>query len=65
MKINQPLRDKETSAYIFSKKKKRQYFVKLIEKSITNNRKFWQTVKPFLSDEMEVVNTLNIFVRAQ
>ena len=28
-----------------------QYFAKLNEKNIIDNRKFWQTVKPFLSEK--------------
>ena len=31
------------------RKVKREYFANLNEKNITDNRKFWQTVKPFLS----------------
>ena len=30
---------------------KRQYYSSLGEKSITDNKKFWRTVKPFLSDK--------------
>ena len=33
----------------FLRKEKKHYFAKLNEKNITDNRKFWQTVKPFLS----------------
>ena len=33
------------------RKEKKQYFVKLNEKNIADNRKFWQTVKPFLSEK--------------
>ena len=33
------------------RKVKREYFANLNEKNITDNRKFWQTVKPFLSDK--------------
>ena len=33
------------------RKEKKQYFAKLNEKNITDNRKFWQTVKPFLSEK--------------
>ena len=34
-----------------SQKRKKAKFTKLIEKNITDNRKFWQTVKPFLSEK--------------
>ena len=33
------------------RKIKNEYFAKLNEKNITDNRKFWQTVKPFLSEK--------------
>ena len=33
------------------RKVKREYFAKLNEKNITEYRKFWQTVKPFLSEK--------------
>ena len=29
------------------RKEKKEYFAKINEKDITDNRKFWQTVKPF------------------
>ena len=34
-----------------SQKRRKAKFTKLIEKNITDNRKFWQTVKPFLSEK--------------
>ena len=33
------------------RKVKREYFINLNEKNITDNRKFWQTVKPFLYEK--------------
>ena len=33
------------------RKEKKEYFARLNEKDITDNRKFWHTVKPFLSDK--------------
>ena len=33
------------------RKVKREYFANLNEKNITDNRKFWQTVKPFLYEK--------------
>ena len=33
------------------RKVKREYFANLNEKNITDNRKFWQTVKPFLTEK--------------
>ena len=36
---------------ITSKKSKQEYFANLSEKNITDNRKFWQTLKPFLSQK--------------
>ena len=35
----------------FLRKVKREYFANLNEKNITDKRKFWQTVKPFLSEK--------------
>ena len=35
----------------FPRKVKREYFAKLNEKNITEYRKFWQIVKPFLSEK--------------
>ena len=32
--------------------RKKEYFAKLNEKAITDNRTFWYTVKPFLSDKV-------------
>ena len=34
---------------IFSQRRKMQHFANLNEKNITDNRNFWQTVKPFFS----------------
>ena len=35
------------------RKKKKEYSARLNEKDITDNRKFWHTVKPFLSDKVK------------
>ena len=35
------------------KKEKKQYFANLNEKDITDNRKFWYTVKSFLLDNIK------------
>ena len=35
------------------RKEKKEYFARLNEKGITDNRKFWHTVKPFLSDKVK------------
>ena len=48
------------------RKEKKECFAKSNEKEITDNRKFWHTVKPFLSDkfkskETEVAKTFNDF----
>ena len=32
-------------------KEKKEYFANLNEKDIIDNKKFWQTVKPFLSEK--------------
>ena len=36
-----------------SEKGKKEYFVKINEKDITDNRKFWQTFRTFLSDKVK------------
>ena len=35
------------------RKEKKEYFAKINEKDISDNRKFWQTVKPFISDKIK------------
>ena len=35
------------------RKEQKEYFANLNEKDITNNRKFWYTVKPFLLDKIK------------
>ena len=48
------------------RKEKKEYFSKINEKDISDNRKFWQTVKPFISDKIKskesiiLVNNNNI-----
>ena len=39
-------------------KEKKEYFSKLNEKEITDNRNFWHTVKPFLSDKVKSKETI-------
>ena len=34
-------------------RKEKEYFANLNEKDITDNKKFWQTVKPFLSEKLK------------
>ena len=36
------------------RKEKKEYFANLNEKGIIDNKKFWQTVKPFLSEKLKV-----------
>ena len=43
------------------RKKKKKFFVNLNEKDITDNRKFWHTVKPFLLDKIKSTENI-IFV---
>ena len=40
------------------RKEKKEYFAKVNEKDITDNRKFWHTVKPFLSDKVKSRETI-------
>ena len=35
------------------RKEKKEYFANLNEKDIIDNKKFWQTVKPFLSEKLK------------
>ena len=35
------------------RKEKKEYFAKINEKDISDNRKFWQTVKPIISDKIK------------
>ena len=39
---------------------KKEYFAILNEKDITDNRKFWHTVKPFLSDKVKSRETITL-----
>ena len=42
------------------RKVKREYFANLNEKNITDNRKFWQTVKTFLSEKNKSSENLTL-----
>ena len=42
------------------RKEKKEYFAKLNENDITDNRKFWHTVKPFLSDKVKSRETITL-----
>ena len=42
------------------RKEKKEYFAKLNEKDITDNKKFWHTVKPFLSDKVKSKETITL-----
>ena len=37
---------------LFFKKKKKRYYKNLNEKSVADNKLFWKTVKPVLSDKV-------------
>ena len=50
-KINYSITNKEIVSLL--EKEKKQYFARLNEKDITDNRKFWHNVKPFLSDRVK------------
>ena len=50
---NKKLGAKEKNHHVSSLRKfKREYYSSLDEENITENKKFWKTVKPFLSDKM-------------
>ena len=40
------------------RKEKKEYFANLNEKTITDNRKFWHTVKPFVSDKVKSLEAI-------
>ena len=51
---NKLLYNKERNSCVpLLRKEKKEYFARLNEKDITDNRKFWHTVKPFLSDKVK------------
>ena len=43
--------NKQKNWCVSLRKEKKKYFANLHEKDITNNKKFWQTIKPFLSEK--------------
>ena len=43
-------RKKQNYCSTFYKKEKEKYYAKLYLKNITDNKLFWKTIKPFLSD---------------
>ena len=42
------------------RKSKKDYFSKLNEKQITDNKRFWKTVKPFLSNKVQSSERINL-----
>ena len=48
---------------IFSQRRKMQHFANLNEKNITDNRNFWQTVKPFILLKLKDKESLDGFKR--
>ena len=42
------------------RKSKKDYFSNLNEKQITNNKRFWKTVKPFLSNKVQSSERINL-----
>ena len=45
------LRCKKNPVCFSSKKGKKNYFDRLVFKNVTDNEKFWKTVKPFFTDK--------------
>ena len=41
-------------------KEKKKYFANLNEKDITDNKNFWETIKPFLSEKTKFLISLKI-----
>ena len=50
---NKLLYNKQRNFCVFLLAKKKKFFTKINGKDITENRKFWQTVKPFVSDKVK------------
>ena len=44
----------------FLRKAKKQYFSNLEPKLITDNKKFWKSVKPLFSDKITVTEIINL-----
>ena len=42
------------------RKSKKDYFANLNEKNITDKKRFWKTVKPFLSKEIHLLERINV-----
>ena len=42
------------------RKSKKDYFSNLNEKQITDNKSFWKTVKPFLSNKVQFSERINL-----
>ena len=53
------MQNKETFVSLLSKVKRR-YYETLNEKSVIDNKLFWKTVKPFLSDKIVAKNKINL-----
>ena len=43
------------------KKTKKNYYNSLNEKDVSDNKTFWKTVKPFLSDKIKLQNHCTLF----
>ena len=53
--------NKEISLYHCCEKQKKDYFTILNEKHITENKCFWKTVKPFLSNKVQSSERIKTF----
>ena len=52
---------KQRNKWVFLlKKAKKQYYQHLDEKNVTDNKKFWKTVKPLLSDKPVSTEKINL-----
>ena len=61
MKIDSYFGNKEISLYHCCEKQKKDYFTILNEKHITENKCFWKTVKPFLSNKVQSSERIKTF----
>ena len=53
-------RQQRNSCLSLLRKSKKDYFSNLNEKQITDNKRFWKTVKPFLSNKVQSSERINL-----
>ena len=56
-------RQQRNSCVSLLRKSKKDYFSNLNEKQITDNKRFWKTVKPFLSNKVQSSERINLLTK--